>query len=301
MIEHVAPTGGLDPAAARAALRARVAATDHRLAPVDIERRRIPAGPSGAVPVHVVRPHGADATLPGVVYCHGGGWVLGGFDTHERLVRELAVRSGAVVVFPEYHLAPEARYPVQNEQCYAVLEWVAAHGAHIGVDPGRLAVAGDGAGGTMATVLALMAGHRGGPRLAAQVLICPIVEAALRSSGGEHAADEDRLARAAMRWCWDHYLPDASRRAEATASPLRARPHELAGLPPALVVTAEGSAVRDAAEAYADRLADAGVPVVTVRYRGAVHDFVLLDAPAGSGAARAAVSQCACFLRDALV
>jgi acetyl esterase len=285
----------LDPGQARAALRALAVPTGHRLPPVDIERRRIRGGPSGSVPVHVVRPHGDTGRLPGVVYCHGGGWVLGGFDTHERLVRELAVQSGAAVVFPEYHLAPEARYPTQNEQSYAVLGWVAAHGAQIGIDPSRLAVAGDGAGGTMATVLALMAGRHGGPRLAAQVLVCPVADAQFRGRDDEH----DR-ARAGLCWCWDHYLPDVARRAEATASPLRAPPAELAGLPPTLIVTTERSPVRDEAEAYADRLADAGVTIVTVRYRGDLSDFLLLDVLAGRPAARAAISQSACFLRDAL-
>jgi acetyl esterase len=282
----------LDPAQARAALRALAAPTHHRLAPVDIERRRIPGGPSGSVPVHVVRPHGHTAPLPGVVYCHGGGWVLGGFDTHERVVRELAVRSGAAVVFPEYHLAPEARYPTQNEQSYAVLEWVAAEGSAIGVDAARMAVAGDGAGGTMATVLALMAARRGGPRLAAQALICPVADAAAVPDGDAH-----RL----LRWCWDHYLPDVERRAEATASPLRAAPDELATLPPALVVIAESSAVREEAEAYAGRLAAAGVRVVSVRYHGPTLDCVLLDVLADTPGARDAMSQGACFLRDALV
>jgi acetyl esterase len=285
----------LDPDQARAALRALAVATDHRLPPVDIERRRIRGGPSGSVPVHVVRPHGDTGMLPGVVYCHGGGWVIGGFDTHERLVRELAVQSGAAVIFPEYHLAPEARYPTQNEQSYAVLGWVAAHGAEIGIDPSRLAVAGDGAGGTMAAVLALMAGRHGGPRLAAQVLVCPVADAQFRVDDGEHDP-----ARAGLCWCWDHYLPDVERRAEATASPLRAPPSELAGLPSTLIVTTERSTVRDEAEAYADRLADAGVAVVTVRYRGDLNDFLLLDVLAGRPAARAAISQGACFLRDAL-
>jgi acetyl esterase len=262
----------------------------------DVADLVLPVGPTGRVPVRVVRPPRRDGLLLGVVYGHGGGWVFGDRHTHHRLIRSLAVAADAAIVFVDYDRAPEARHPVQNEQAYAVLGWLADNGAEVGVDPQRLAVAGDSSGANMATVVALLAKRRGGPPLAAQVLFFPTTDAAFDTPSYHRYADGPYLDRAAMQWFWDHYLPDHARRGDPTAAPLHASLDDLAGLPPALVITAEHDPLRDEGEHYAHRLADAGVDVTAARYLGAIHAFVVLDALAATPAARAAIAQAGAFL-----
>ncbi|KOV82886.1 alpha/beta hydrolase [Nocardia sp. NRRL S-836] len=250
--------------------------------------------------VRVVKPAGATGPLPVILYIHGAGWVFGNAHTHDRLVRELAVGTGAAVVFPDYSLSPEARYPVAIDQNYAAARWVVAEGAAHGLDAGRIAVAGDSVGGNMAAALTLQAKERGDVPLRAQVLFYPVTDAAFDTDSYLQFAEGYFLRRDAMQWFWDQYTTNPLERAQITASPLRASLEQLAGLPQALVITAEADVLRDEGEAYADKLREAGVPVTAVRYAGAIHDFVMLNALRGTHAAEGAIKQAVAFLGDAL-
>ena len=260
----------------------------------------VQGGPTGRVPVRIIRPAGARGILPVILYVHGAGWVFGGPEVHDRLVRELAVGADAAVVFPDYDLSPEARYPVAVEQCWTVAEWIAESGADHDLDPRSVAVAGDSVGGNMAIALTLLAKRRGGVRFAAQVLFYPVTDARFDTPSYERFASGYFLTREAMRWFWDQYTTDPDERAQITASPLRASTEELQGLPPALVITGEADVLRDEGEAYADRLREAGVPVIAVRYAGIIHDFVLLNPLRGTQAAAAAINQAIGVLHKAL-
>lgn len=267
---------------------------------VDEEWVTVEGGPTGSVRVRVVRPAGAEGTLPVILYIHGAGWVFGNAHTHDRLVRELAVGTGAAVVFPEYALSPEARYPVAIEQNYAVARWVVAEGAAKGLEATRMAVAGDSVGGNMSAALTLMAKERGDVQLVQQVLFYPVTDASFDTGSYHQFAEGYFLRRDAMQWFWDQYTTDPEQRAEITASPLRATTEQLTGLPPALVVTGEADVLRDEGEAYANKLREAGVPVTAVRYQGIIHDFVMLNALRETHAAQAAITQAVTTLRTAL-
>ncbi|WP_432511472.1 alpha/beta hydrolase [Kineococcus sp. SYSU DK001] len=267
---------------------------------VDEQWITVPGGPTGSVQVRVVKPVGATGQLPVVVYTHGAGWVFGDAHTHDRLVRDLAVGTGAAVVFPEYDRSPEVKYPVANEQAYAAVKWVVDQGAGHGLDASRLAVAGDSVGGNMAIALTLMAKERGEFTFAAQVLFYPVTDASFDTGSYHEFAEGYFLAREGMKWFWDQYTTPETDRGAITVSPLRATTEQLTGLPPALVVTAEADVLRDEGEAYAAKLRRAGVPVTAVRYQGIVHDFVMVNSLHGTQAAKAAVAQAVAFLRGAL-
>ncbi|SDP36427.1 alpha/beta hydrolase [Actinacidiphila guanduensis] len=267
---------------------------------VDEEWITVQGGPTGSVRARIVRPAGAQGALPVIVYIHGAGWVFGNAHTHDRLVRELAVGVGAAVVFPEYDLSPEARYPVAIEQNYAVARWVVEHGATKDLDAARMAVAGDSVGGNMTAALTLMAKERGDVPLKFQVLFYPVTDANFDTPSYHQFATGYFLRRDAMQWFWDQYTTDAEERAQITASPLRATTEQLAGLPAALVITGEADVLRDEGEAYASKLRQAGVPVTAVRYQGIIHDFVMLNALRETHAAEGAISQAIASLRTAL-
>jgi acetyl esterase len=267
---------------------------------VEVRDLSVPGGPAGDVPVRVVRPEGVAGLLPAVVYLHGNGWVFGGKHTHDRLIRELCAGSGAVIVFPSYDRSPEARYPAAVEQGYAVLNWLAAHGSEAGIDSGRIAVAGDSAGGNIAAALTLTAKERCGLPLAAQLLFYPVTDARFDTPSYQQFAEGYYLRRDGMQWLWNQYTRSDDERAQVTASPLRATLEQLRGLPPALVITGEADVLRDEGEAYASRLRQAGVPVTGVRYQGIIHDFVMLNALRGTCAAEAAISQATAFLKTTL-
>ncbi|MEU9476488.1 alpha/beta hydrolase [Streptomyces sp. NPDC048191] len=260
----------------------------------------VQGGPTGTVRARIVRPVGAAGRLPVVLYIHGAGWVFGNAHTHDRLVRELAVGANAAVVFPEYDLSPEARYPVAIEQNYAVARWVVEQGSAKGLDASRIAVAGDSVGGNMAAALTLMAKQRGDVPLVQQVLFYPVTDASFDTASYHQFATGYFLRRDAMQWFWDQYTTDAAERAQITASPLRATTEQLTGLPPALVITGEADVLRDEGEAYAGKLRQAGVPVTAVRYQGVIHDFVMLNALRETHAAEAAINQAIDTLRTAL-
>lgn len=267
---------------------------------VDITDTSVPGGPSGQIPVRILRPKGATGALPVILYIHGAGWVFGNSHTHDRLVRELAVGANAAVVFPEYSLSPEAKYPTAIEQCYAVAQWIAAHGAEHDLDGRRLAIAGDSVGGNMTIAVTMLAKERGGPPFVQQVLFYPVTDANFDTDSYRQFATGYFLRRDAMQWFWDQYTTDPAQRAEPTASPLRAPIDQLRGLPPALVITGEADVLRDEGEAYARKLREAGVPVTAVRFGGIIHDFVMLNALAETQAARAALLLASEMLGDSL-
>jgi acetyl esterase len=294
------PLYELSPEDAREVLRSIQASVPVELAPAEIEDRSIADGPTGEISIRIIRPSEATGALPMVFHTHGGGWILGDKDTHERLYRELANAAQAIVVFVDYAPAPDAQYPVQIEQAYAALEWAFAHAGEIGIDPARAALFGDSVGGNMAAALTLLAKERRGPKLAAQVLFYPVTNADFDTDTYQLYADGPWLTREAMRWFWDSYLPDEERRSEVTASPLMASNEQLRDLPPALVINGQHDVLCAEGEAYAQRLTEAGVPVTQVRYGGTIHDFVLLNPISGTPAVRAAIAQAAGYLRKAL-
>jgi acetyl esterase/lipase len=267
---------------------------------IDEEWITVPGGPTGSVRARIVRPAGVEGTLPVILYIHGAGWVFGNAHTHDRLVRELVVGANAAVVFPEYDLSPEARYPVAIEQNYVVARWVVQQGTSKGLDGTRLAVAGDSVGGNMTAALTLMAKERGDVPLVQQVLFYPVTDANFDTGSYHQFATGYFLRRDGMQWFWDQYTTDEAERAQITASPLRARTEQLTGLPPALVITGEADVLRDEGEAYANKLREAGVPVTAVRFQGIIHDFVMLNALRETHAAQAAITLAISTLRTAL-
>ena len=232
---------------------------------VDIEDRVIPTGPEGTVSIRIVRPQGDTSKLPVIMYFHGAGWVMGGKDTHDRLVKNIAHGAHAAVVFVNYTLSPEAQYPVPLEEAYAATKYVAEHGKELNLDASRLAVAGDSVGGNMATVVALLASERNGPNIMFQLLLYPVTNADFDTASYDQFATGPYLPKKAMEWFWDNYLPDQEMRKEPTASPLRASLAQLQNLPPALVITDEFDVLRDEGEAYAHKLNEAGIRVTAVR------------------------------------
>lgn len=229
---------------------------------------------AGDVPIRIYWPD-AEGALPIVVYFHGGGFTLCDLDTHDGICRALCAGAEVIVVSVDYRLAPEHPYPAAPDDAYAATQWVYEHAAELGGDPGRLAVAGDSAGGNLATVTCLRARDLGGPPIGFQLLIYPVTDAAMDSPSHKENAEGFFLTAAHMRWYWDSYHPTADRRAEPYSSPLNA---DLRGLPPALVMTAEHDPLRDEGETYAVRLREAGVEVETVRYDGMFHGFFGLTA-----------------------
>jgi acetyl esterase len=267
---------------------------------VDSTDLEVADGPTGTVRVRIVRPAGATDPLPVILYVHGLGWVFGGPETHDRLVRELAIGVGAAVVFPDYDLAPEAQYPTQIEQVHAVANWISLNGPEYSLDTSRIAVAGDSVGGNMATVATILAKQRGGVEFKGQLLYYPVTDAAFDTGSYHQFAEGYFLAREGMKWFWDQYTTDPAERAEITASPLRATTEELSGLPEALVIVGEADVLRDEGEAYAAKLRTAGVPVTAVRYAGIIHDFVGLNPLRRTFAAQAAIEQGIAFLSRVL-
>jgi acetyl esterase len=265
---------------------------------VDVEDLTITDGPSGQIALRILRPQHAQAPLPVILYIHGAGWVFGSTQTHDRLVRELAVGAGAAIVFPVYRLCPEVRYPTALEECYMAARWVGRYGQEHGLDAERLAVAGDCVGGNMATVITLLSRERGEPVIRRQVLFYPVTDAAFDTESYHQFAEGYHLRRDTMMWCWDQYTRHPGERDEITASPLRASIQQLHGLPEALIITAEADVLRDEGEAYANKLRQAGVRVTAVRFGGTIHDFVSLNALATSSASQGAVALATAWLRE---
>ncbi|PPS68860.1 MULTISPECIES: alpha/beta hydrolase [Streptomyces] len=286
------------PADARKVLADAQSAPVNKL-PVDEEWITVPSQ-VGDVRVRIIKPQGTTGVLPVIVYMHGGGWILGNAETHDRLVRELAVGARAALAFVEYPNSPEARYPTAIEQGYATAQWITRYGASRGLDASRMAVAGESVGGNMAAALALMAKERGDVTFLQESMYYPVTDAAMDTASYEQFATDYYLTRKAMEWFWDAYTTDPAQRAEITASPNQASAEQLTGLPPAYLCVDEADVLRDEGEAYATKLRSAGVPVTTVRYDGTIHDFMLLNALSETRATRAAIDQATAFLRAGL-
>jgi acetyl esterase/lipase len=243
------------------------------------------------VKLYIVKPEKVPAPPPVIVFIHGGVWIAGDFENHKRFVRDLVVGTGAAVVFPEYTPIPDAVFPTQIEQNYAAAKWVAGHGGEIGVDGSRMVVAGNSVGGNMSAVLAMMARDRGGPKLSGQVLFWPATDTNFETESYRRFETGRFLARAFMQFGWNLYAPDSKTRKEPYAAPLQAGVGQLRDLPPVLVITAENDPLRDEGEAYARKLMEAGVEVVSTRYNGMIHDFILLNAIHGVPGAQGALRQ----------
>ncbi|SFI18400.1 alpha/beta hydrolase [Planctomicrobium piriforme] len=267
---------------------------------VDVEELSVPGGPKGNVSIHILRPKKSTGVLPVIVYVHGAGWVFGNAHTHDRLVRELCVGVQAAVVFVNYSLSPEAKYPQALEECYAVLKWVSEQGRAHKLDPTRLAIAGDSVGGNMATAATILAKQRRVPVITRQLLFYPVTDANFDTESYKQFAEGYFLRRDAMQWFWDQYTTDPKQRAESTASPLRASHDDLSGLPEALIITAEADVLRDEGEAYAAKLRSAGVPVIQARFQGIIHDFVMLNALTHTTAKQGAMQLAISWLKEGI-
>jgi acetyl esterase len=259
-----------------------------------VENRTIPRPDGGDLGVRIYRPEAPAGIL---VYFHGSGFVLCSLDTHDAICRRLTNATSCTVVSVDYRLAPEHRYPAGAEDCYAATKWASEHTAELCHEGAKIAVAGDSAGGNMAAVVPVMARDRGGPAIALQVLQCPVIEFSFDRPSHKENAEGFGLTTRTMRWYWGHYLgDDTSRGLEPYASPSRAA--DLAGVAPALIITAEFDVLRDEAEAYAQRLWECGVPAVCTRYLGMTHAFAGMFLT--MEAARLAVVQMADAIRTAV-
>ncbi|MBR1778687.1 MAG: alpha/beta hydrolase [Alphaproteobacteria bacterium] len=255
----------------------------------DVEKLIVPFEDKITIPVKIFRPKGFKEALPVIFYIHGGGWVLGNDQTHERLVKELSACIPAAVVFPVYTPSPEAVFPHPTAELFVVLKHIAQNAAAMRFDPDRIAVAGDSVGGNMAAVMTLMAKDAHLPKICFQALFYPVTSADMTT--GSYALFENGpwLSKKAMRWFWDNYAPEKKDRESIFASPLKASEKQLRGLPPALVITAENDVLRDEGEAYAHKLADTGVDVTAVRFNGTIHDFMVLNPITESDPTRTAI------------
>ncbi|MCO6056832.1 alpha/beta hydrolase [Pseudomonas sp. MOB-449] len=303
-LEALAAGGGkpletLAPKDARAVLAGAQAGVKLELPKADVSQKTIDAN-GQTIDLTIVRPAGVKGTLPVFMFFHGGGWVLGDYPTHERLIRDLVANSGAVAVYVNYTPSPEAQYPTAINQAYAATQWVAEHGGEIGVDGKRLAVAGNSVGGNMAAVVSLMAKDKGTPKIRFQALLWPVTDANFNNASYNQFENGHFLTRNMMKWFWDSYTTDPRQRAEIYASPLQASTEQLKGLPPALVQTAEFDVLRDEGEAYARKLDAAGVEVTAVRFNGMIHDFGLLNVLARVPGTRAAMQQAGEALKEHL-
>lgn len=291
------PLWKLTPAAAHAVLTG-LQAKPVKTMPADVEDLTWPIGPTDRTDVRIVRPAGSKGVLPVIVYCHGGGWVLGDKVTHDRLVREIANGVNATVVFVDYVNSPAAKHPTQNEQAYAALQYVVEHAKELRVDASRLAIVGDSAGGAMAAGVTLMAKQRKGPKIAYQVLFYPVTDHIKETGSYAEFADGPWLTAKTMKWMFDLQGIEANTR-DITALPLRATNEELKGLPDALIIT-DDDILRDEGQAYARKLSAAGVRVTSVHYNDTVHDFVMLNPLAETPATRSAIALAIGALKTAL-
>jgi acetyl esterase len=293
------PMETMQPADARRVLEGAQTSVEADISGVDISEKTITED-GISVKLFIMRPAGVEEALPAFMFFHGGGWVLGDFPTHQRFIRDLVVNSGATAIHVEYSRAPEAKYPVALNECFAATKWVAANGAEINVDGTRLAVLGNSAGGDLAAAVALMAKDKKGPELKLQVLFWPVTDASFETVSYNKYSNDRFLTKNMMKWFWDNYIPDQNQRNEIYASPLKASLDELKGLPPTLVQTAENDVLRDEGEAYARKLNEAGVSVSLVRYQGMIHDYGLLNPLATIPGVQSALLHAASELKKAL-
>ncbi len=252
------------------------------------------------VTLTIVRPKGKKEKLPVFIFIHGGGWVLGDYPTHKRLVRDLVVASEYAAVFVNYTLSPEAHYPQAIHEIYAATKWVSEHGDKINVDGKNMAAVGNSAGGNMTTALCMMAKDKGGPGIKLQILMWPATDASFTEDSYEEYGQQRFLTMPLMKWSWNRYIMDATQRKEKYASPLQASLEELKDLPPALIQVAENDILRDEGEAYGRKLEQAGVKVLSVRYNGMIHDFGMLNGLAETAQVKGLIELAAAELKKHL-
>lgn len=293
------PLETLAPKDARAVLVGAQASVKLELPKAEVSQKTITQD-GQQVDLTIVRPAGVKGNTPAFMFVHGGGWILGDFPTHERLVRDLVAGSGATAVFVNYTPSPEARYPVAINQIYAATKWVATHGKEIRVDGSKLAIAGNSVGGNMSAAVALMAKDKGEPKIKFQLLLWPVTDANFETASYTQFEQGYFLTRPMMKWFWDAYTTDARLRKEIYASPLQATAAQLKGLPPALIQTAEFDVLRDEGEAYGRKLDAAGVDVTVTRYDGMIHDYGLLNVVSQVPAVRSAMRQASGELKQHL-
>jgi acetyl esterase/lipase len=294
-----APLETLPPLEARQVLVDAQASVKVDLSGIDESEKTITAD-GYSIKLNIVRPEGVKGTLPVFIFIHGGGWVLGDYPTHKRMVRDLVVLSGFAAVFVNYTRTPDAQYPQAINEIYAATKWVAEHGEEIEVDGKKLAVVGNSVGGNMTAVTTLMAKAKGGPKIKLQIMMWPIVDANFETDSYQQFGEKRFLTTPLMKWMYDLYTTDPEQRKEIYASPLQATVEQLKGLPPALIQVAESDILRDEGEAYGRKLDEAGVAVTTVRYNGMIHDFGLLNGLAEVPAVRSLFVQAAAELKKYL-
>ena len=293
------PLETLPPLAARQVLVDAQASVNVDLSGIDEFEKTITAD-GYPITLNIVRPEGVKGTLPVFIFIHGGGWVLGDYPTHKRMVRDLVVLSGFAAVFVNYTRTPDAQYPQAINEIYAATKWVAEHGEEIGVDGKNLAVVGNSVGGNMTAVTALQAKAKGGPHIKLQIMMWPIVDASFETDSYHQFGDQRFLTTPLMKWMYNMYIADPEKRQDIYASPLQATVDQLQGLPPTLIQVAESDILRDGGEAYGRKLDEAGVKVTTVRYNGMIHDFGLLNGLAEVPAVRSLFVQAAAELKKHL-
>jgi acetyl esterase len=252
------------------------------------------------IKLNIVRPQGVKGRLPVFIFIHGGGWVLGDYPTHKRMVRDLVVLTGFAGVFVNYTRTPDAKYPQAINEIYAATKWVAQHGDEIDVDGKNLAVVGNSVGGNMTAVTALKANEKGGPEIKLQIMMWPVTDANFERESWKQFGEKRFLTAPLMKWMWDLYTSDPEQRKEIYASPLQATVEQLQGLPPALIQVAESDILLNEGEAYGRKLDEAGVTVTTVRYDGMIHDFGLLNGLAEEPAVRSLFEHAAAELKKYL-
>lgn len=252
------------------------------------------------IKLNIVRPEGSKGQLPVFIFIHGGGWVLGDYPTHKRMVRDIVVLTGFAGVFINYTRTPDAKYPQAINEIFAATKWVAEHGEEIEVDGKNLAVVGNSVGGNMTAVTVLKAKEAGGPEIKLQIMLWPIVDANFETESYKQFGADRFLTTPLMKWMYDLYTTDPVERKEIYASPLQATVEQLKGLPPALIQVAESDILRDEGEAYGRKLDEAGVKVTTVRYNGMIHDFGLLNGLATEPAVRSLFEHAAAELKKYL-
>jgi acetyl esterase len=293
------PLESLSPLDARKVLVDAQASVKVDLSGIEVSEKTITSD-GYTVKLNIVRPEGKKEILPVFIFIHGGGWVLGDFPTHKRMVRDLVVLSGAAAVFVNYTPTPDASYPQAINEIYAATKWVAEHGDEINVDGKRLAVVGNSVGGNMTAVTALKAKENGGPEIKLQIMLWPIVDANFETESYKLFGQDRFLTTPLMKWMYDMYIKDPKKRKDIHASPLQASIEQLKGLPPALIQVAENDVLRDEGEAYGRKLDEAGVRVTCIRYNGMIHDFGLLNGLAQVPAVRSLFVHAAAELKKYL-
>lgn len=295
-----APLESLPPLEARKVLEGAQLSVEVDMSGVDESEHTINADGFKIV-LNIVRPAGVDTVLPVFIFIHGGGWVLGDYPTHKRMVRDLVVVSGAAGVFVNYTRTPDAVYPQAINEIFAATKWVAANGHEINVDGKRLAIAGNSVGGNMTAVTALKAKANNGPEIKLQIMMWPIVDANFETGSYLRFGEDRFLTTPLMKWMYDMYIPDPEKRKDIYASPLQATKEQLTGLPPALIQVAENDVLRDEGEAYGRKLDEAGVRTTVVRYNGVIHDFGLLNPLANIHPTRSLFAQAGAELKKHLM